>query len=130
MGPREVSYKYTADKMTMSAMGKETSADIKGAYMHDGSSGDLVLARLPLKEGYEAGIYVAGQDGSVKLNKLSVTGKETINGVSCFKCEMAEVDDPTAVAVYYIGEQSKMAQKIVAPLAGMPGATMTIELKN
>ena len=90
----------------------------------------MLLARLPLQEGYEAGIYIAGQDGKVVLNKIKVTGKETIAGTECYKCELVNTEDPTDITTYDLGITNKMAVKIVAPLTGVPGAKMTIDLKE
>ena len=130
-GPgQEATYAYDGNKVTTSLMGKTNTVTIDGAYVHEGTSTDLLFARLPLKEGYEAGIYIAGDDGNAKLNKLSVVGKENINGKACFKCELASVDDPNEVATYYIATDTKMAQRIVAPITQLPGAKMTIDLKN
>jgi dipeptidyl aminopeptidase/acylaminoacyl peptidase len=130
-GPgQEATYTYDGNKVTTSLMGKSNTVTIDGAYVHEGTSADLLFARLPLKEGYEAGIYIAGDDGKAKLNKLSVVGTENVNGKACFKCEVASVDDPNEVATYYIATDTRMAQRIVAPIAQLPGAKMTIDLKN
>lgn len=130
-GPgQQALYAYADNKVTTTVGGQSNSTDVDGAYVLDGVGDDLVFARLPLQEGYEAGLYVANQEGKVNLNKLSVVGKETIDGISCYKCELASVDDPSDVSTYYISTDDKMAHKIVAPLSGVPGAKMTIELKK
>jgi hypothetical protein len=130
-GPgQEASYAFDGNKVITTMMGKTNTETVDGAYLHDGGGNDMVLARLPLKEGYEAGIYIAGQDGKAKLNKVSVVGTETINGKPCFKCQVASVDDPNEIATYYIATDSRVAQRIIAPLSQVPGATITFDLKN
>lgn len=129
-GTESVAYTFDADKITMVAAGKTTTENVAGAYIHDGGGNDMVIARLPLKEGFEAGIYVAGQDGKAILNKLVVTGKETVSNVECYKCQLISAEDPNEVSTYYIGTQDKIAYKMTFPLTGMPGASMTAELKK
>jgi len=129
-GAQVVTYTYDAHKVTTAMGDKNNSVDVDGAYIHDGGGHDMLLARLPLQEGYEAGIYIAGQDGKVVLNKIKVTGKETIAGTECYKCELVNTEDPTDITTYDLGITNKMAVKIVAPLTGVPGAKMTIDLKE
>src|SRR5205823_1098587 len=57
-GPMTISYTYASNKVTMEMGGKSNSAKIDGAYIHDGGGNDMRIGRLPLKEGYEVGIYV------------------------------------------------------------------------
>ena len=129
-GGQTINYTYAADKMTSDMGGKNTSTNIAGPYMLDGVGNDMVLARMPLNEGYEAGFYVATQDGKVSLNKLTVKGKETIAGTECYKCELVNTEDPTDLTTYYIGVADKTPYKIIAPMAGAPGAVVTMELKK
>ena len=129
-GPQVITYTYAGNKVTTNMMGKENSIDINGAYIPDGAGNDLLIARLPLADGYQTGFYVATQDGKSQLHKFAVVGKESVNGTSCYKCELTNVDDATDVTTFYVDATSKMTQKIEAPLAQMPGAKMTIELKK
>lgn len=123
-------YAYTSGKITTTMQGKANDAEVSGAYLPDGGGNDMILAQLPLKEGYETGMYVAMQDGKVALHKFNVVGMETINGTSCYKCLMTNVDDATDVTTLYINPTDRLAYKIQAPLSGMPGATMTMELQK
>jgi hypothetical protein len=129
-GDQAVTYSYAGNKYTMDMMGKSNTVTIDGAYIPDGGGDDMLIARLPLKEGYETGFYTANQDGKATLNKLKVSGTETINGAQCLKCELTSVDDPTDVTTYYINTQDKLAYRIVAPISEMPGAKMTMDLKK
>ncbi len=129
-GDQSVTYTYAGKNFTSNIMGKVNTVSIDGAYMPDGSGNDFLIARLPLKEGYETGLYTAGQNGKATLNKLSVTGKEDINGASCYKCELVNADDPSDVTVYYINPDDMMAYRIESSMAEVPGAKMTIDLKK
>jgi dipeptidyl aminopeptidase/acylaminoacyl peptidase len=129
-GGQSITYTYAGKDFTSNIMGKTSTVSVAGAYIPDGGGNDMLIGRLPLKEGYETGLYIAGQDGKATLNKLSVKSKENINGASCYKCEMVNADDPTDVTVYYINPEDKMAYRIEAPVAQVPGAKMTIDLKK
>lgn len=125
-GPEVENISFASNKMT--ANGKTT--DVDGAYIIDGAGCDMVLARMPLKEGYEAGLYVAAQDGKVKLNQFKVIGTESVGGTTCYKCTLTSIDDPTDISTFYIGTTDKTTYKAVFPLEGVPGASMTMELKK
>lgn len=124
------SYTYAGNKYTSTIQGNQSSVDIDGAYLPDGAGNDMLLARLPLKEGYQTGFYIASQDGKSALHKFDVVGKEDLNGIACYKCELTNVEDASDVTTYYISADEKMTYKIVAPMAQMPGAKMTLELKK
>jgi hypothetical protein len=85
---------------------------------------------MPLKEGYETGLYVAGQGGKVTLNQLKVIGTEKIGEAMCYKCQLISTEDPTDISTYYIGTTDKKTYKALFPLDGVPGASMTMELKK
>lgn len=127
---QEATYAFDENKITTTIGGKSNTETVGGAYIHDGGGNDMLIAHMPLKEGYETGLYVADQEGKSRLNKLTVSGKETVNNIECYKCQLISADDPTDITTYYIGVQSRVNYKMVAPLSGMPGATVTMELAN
>ncbi|RYE24643.1 MAG: hypothetical protein EOP51_06760, partial [Sphingobacteriales bacterium] len=123
-------YAYAPAKFTTTIQGKANDATVDGAYLPDGAGNDLILARLPLKEGYETGLYVASQDGKAVLNKFAVVGTEQVNGATCYKCTLTNVEDAADVTTFYINTADKMTYKMEAPIAQMPGAKMTVELQK
>jgi dienelactone hydrolase len=129
-GGQIASSTFAGNKITASAGGKSNTTTVDGAYMHDGGGNDMLVARLPLKVGYESGIYVADQEGKATLSKIVVASKETINNTECYKCQLISADDPNEVVTYYIGVADKLNYKMEAPITGMPGAKMTMELKK
>ncbi len=126
---QEFLYAYADKSITSTMMGKTNTVNVDGAYLPNGGGSDLVIARMPLKEGYETSFYVADQEGKASLNKFTVVGTESINGVSCFKCELVNAEDATDKMVYFIDTKDKIARKIEMPIAQVPGAKMTVELK-
>ncbi len=120
-------FSFASNKVTNMKDNKAT--EVNGAYILDGGGSDMILARMPLANNFETGLYVAGQDGKVNLNKVQVTGTETVNGHACYKCELINAEDPTDVTTLFIGTDDKKTYKGIFPLAGMPGAKMTMELK-
>lgn len=129
-GPEVVSTSFERNKVTTEKAGKNSSVNVDGAYLSDGAGSDMLIARMPLKEGYETGLYVADQEGKMDLSMLKVTGVEKVGDVSCFKCELVSAADPTDVTTYYIGQNDKITYKAVFPLDGVPGGKMTMELKK
>ncbi len=127
-GGQQIEYQYEPGKFSTTMFGKTQSKDIDGAYTSDGAGSDLILGRLPLKDGYKAGIYIARQDGNASLHSFSVTGTETVGGVLCFVCELAPVSDPQQKMTYFIDQEKRIAQKIIAPVPQL-GATMTVEIQ-
>jgi dipeptidyl aminopeptidase/acylaminoacyl peptidase len=129
-GPDVTNYAFEKDKFTSKKGDKTNTTTVAGAYIVDGGGSDMIIARMPLKEGFETGFYVADQEGKTSLNKLKVSGTENVNGAMCYKCEMISAEDPTEVVTYYIGTTDKLTHKAVFPLTGVPGAKMTLELKK
>jgi dipeptidyl aminopeptidase/acylaminoacyl peptidase len=129
-GNMAVSYGFNAKEVSTTISGKTNTVTVDGAYLHDGAGIDLVIARWPLAEGYEAGFYMIGQDGKAKLYQVKVTGKDSANGVECLKVELTNTEDPKTVLQMWIDPIDKMAYRIVVPLTVLPGAKMTMDLKK
>lgn len=129
-GKKEALYVFNGKEIASTIAGKTSSITVDSAYMHDGAGIDLLIARMPLAESYEAGFYLIGQDGKAKLYQLKVTGKENIGDAECFKVELTSMEETNVVTQFWINPADKMAYKIIAPLSAIPGAKLTIELKK
>jgi hypothetical protein len=125
-GPQTENISFASNKMTVN----DKPVTVDGAYIIDGAGSDMIVARLPLKEGYETGLYVATQDGKAELHQLKVTGTEQVGDKMCYKCLLTNVADQTDVTTYYIGTTDKTTYKAIFPMDGVPGGKMTIELKK
>jgi dipeptidyl aminopeptidase/acylaminoacyl peptidase len=120
-GPREV---------TTTTGDKTTTELVDGAYLHDGAGIDLIIARMPLKEGYVTGFYLVGEDGKPKLYQLRVTGRDTVNSEPCLKVELVNAENTAISTRMWISTKQKMAYRTIVPLASFAGAKMTIELRQ
>ena len=129
-GPANITFTKAGNEMKINAMGKELASKIDGAYISEGAGADLIMARMPLKEGYTTSFYSA--DGtSLKTKKwiLKVEGKEKINGVENWKITETNADDPKEINTIWIDPTKKMASKVMAVVPSMNNAVMTAELK-
>jgi dipeptidyl aminopeptidase/acylaminoacyl peptidase len=123
-------YSFLGKEVTTSTGDKTTSETVDGAYLHDGAGIDLLIARMPLREGYITGFYLVGDDGKAKLYQLRVTGRDTINNESCLKVELTNAENTAISTKLWINMAHKMAYRMIVPLASFAGAKMTIELRQ
>ncbi|MFI5154116.1 MAG: prolyl oligopeptidase family serine peptidase [Chitinophagales bacterium] len=121
-------YDYFGNDIRANLSGKTVNSSIEGAYLHDGAGIDMLIARMPLKEGFESAFNLVGDDGKPKLYQLKVLGMEKMNGANCYKVQLTNVDNTTINTLMWISPSQKMAYRIVVPLAALPGAKMTIDL--
>jgi dipeptidyl aminopeptidase/acylaminoacyl peptidase len=123
-------YSFNGTEITTNLPDKTVSASVDGAYLHDGAGMDLLIARLPLKEGYRSGFYLIGDDGKAKLYQIRVIGKDTINNESCLIVELTNADNTGISTKLWINMEHKMAYRMIVPLAALPGSRMTIVLNQ
>ncbi|MFI5156346.1 MAG: S9 family peptidase [Chitinophagales bacterium] len=123
-------YSFNGTEITTTLPDKTSSVSVEGAYLHNGAGMDLLIARLPLREGYESGFYLIGDDGRAKLYQIRVTGRDTINNEPCLKVELTNADNSGISTKMWINMSHKMSYKTIVPLAALPGAKMTIALNQ
>lgn len=123
-------YSFNGTEITSTLPDKTVSASVDGAYLHDGAGMDLLIARLPLKEGYRSGFYLIGDDGKAKLYQIKVIGKDTINNEPCLIVELTNADNTGISTKLWINMDHKMAYRMIVPLAAIPGSRMTIVLNQ
>jgi dipeptidyl aminopeptidase/acylaminoacyl peptidase len=129
-GANTILYSFNGNQVSMTMGGKTSTSEAGGACLHDGAGLDLWIARLPLAENYQSGIYLVGQDGKPKLYQVLVDGKDTVLGTECFRVELTNAEDPKIGMQMWISPIDKAAYRIVLPLAALPGAKLTLELKK
>jgi dipeptidyl aminopeptidase/acylaminoacyl peptidase len=123
-------YSFNGTEITSTLPDKTVSASVDGAYLHDGAGMDLLIARLPLREGYRSGFYLIGDDGKAKLYQIKVVGKDTINNEPCFIVELTNADNTGISTRLWINMEHKMAYRMIVPLAAIAGSRMTIVLNQ
>jgi len=121
---------YSANKVEMEVQGKPMSMDFKGAMITDGAGMDMIIAGLPLKEGYT--INVEMPDMSTMKSKqvtVKVIGKEMLNNVEHTMVEVVSADNENDKITLWINPATKSATKMVQILPAMGNAKMTTTMK-
>jgi hypothetical protein len=79
-GGQNIVMSFSANKVTMTAMGNTMDLTMNGAYINDGPGMDLLVAGLPLAEGYSLLFEMPDlATAKPKQMQLKVTGTDVIN---------------------------------------------------
>lgn len=121
---------FEKEKVSMSAMGQTIDIPMDGAYLSDGAGYDLLIAGLPLRDGYTLS-YLVPDAMTAKSNQvnLKVNGTEKVNDADCFKVEIVSVDNPSDKTTMWINPKTKSAEKMVQIIPAAGNAIMTITKK-
>lgn len=117
---------FTANSCNAKAMGKEMNIDWKGAYILDGPSLDLLIAGLPLADGYK---FLCNMPDlmTMKNKKVIVSYLGLENNLQ--KVEVVNDENKMEKTTLWIDTKTKMAQKITRVMPMMGNAVMTVEKK-
>jgi dipeptidyl aminopeptidase/acylaminoacyl peptidase len=120
-------------EMKMNGQARPIAIEIGGDVFADGAGSSLVLATLPLVEGYSTtyrNLDLRGQ--KVKAMELKVSGIERVTvpagTFDAFKVEVSSADDGSR-ATHWIAREARKVVKTVAVSPQMGGATITSELQ-
>ncbi len=129
-GPATIDMTQDGKTIAVSAMGRKMDVPLKGIHLSDGAGMDMLIARLPLADGYSTGFSVVDMmTMGEKSMALKVAGKEVYKGADVWKVEMFNADNDAEKTIYWIDPVRKMAVKTTAVLPAAGNALMTIELK-
>ncbi len=137
-GPMSVEMQFDGNKMagtlTMNGPPKPISADLGGPLFADSAGAALVIASLPLADGYGTTFRNFDlQKQKVKLMQLKMVGSEGVTIAAgtfdAYKVEITSADGGSDKMTIWIAKDSRKPVKISAVMAEMGGATMTTELK-
>lgn len=121
---------FEKEKVSMSAMGQTIDIPMDGAYLSDGAGYDLLIAGLPLRDGYTLSYLVPdAMTAKSKQVNLKVNGTEKVNDADCFKVEIVSVDNPSDKTTMWINPKTKSAEKMVLIIPAAGNAIMTITKK-
>jgi dipeptidyl aminopeptidase/acylaminoacyl peptidase len=132
----DVTYSPTEVSGTMELAGgqkKPIKTTLDRAVLGDGAGLDLLVARMPLKEGFTIvfDTYDAPSN-KIKQQEVKVLGKETVTvpagTFECYKVSIAELDGGQKVTEWFSIKDLNMI-KSEAVVAQMGNAIMTAELK-
>lgn len=139
-GPATIEMTYTADKVTgsmnMGAGAKPFDAKSDGPMFADGGGASLMLASLPLKEGYTTTYRNFDlQSQQTKLFALTVAGKESVTvpagTFEAYKVAVKPADGTAGSQTIWIAtDGSRRVLKEQAVMPSMGGATMIAELQK
>lgn len=139
-GPATIEMAYGADKITgsmnMGAGAKPFDAKSGGPMFADGGGASMVLASLPIKEGYTTTYRNFDlQSQQAKLFALTVAGKESVTvpagTFEAYKIEVKPADGTAgSQTIWVAADGSRRVLKEEAVIPSMGGATMVAELQK
>lgn len=129
---------YTADKvsgtMAMNGNSRPINAKTEGTYFADGAGASMMLATLPLKEGYSTTYRNFDlMKQQTKAYTLTVVGKESVTvpagTFEAYKVEVKPADGSAGDQTLFVAaDGSGRVLKELATIAEMGGAKMVSEL--
>jgi dipeptidyl aminopeptidase/acylaminoacyl peptidase len=137
-GPVNIELKIVDGKMTgemkMGGQSRPISTDLGGELFADGAGSALVLATLPLAEGYATtfrNFNLLTQ--KIRAMQLNVNGSEQITGPTgtfdTYKVDVASPDDGTKLTLW-VSKSSRQVVKSTVSSPQLPGGTATSELQK
>ncbi|MFW5762392.1 MAG: alpha/beta hydrolase family protein, partial [Cyclobacteriaceae bacterium] len=127
---QKITMQYTPDKVTVDAMGQNMEMTFDGAMVSDGPGMDMIIAGLPLKEGYQLTFDMPNMTTmKPKQVYLTVEGKETVNGIETWIVNLVAADNENDKTTLWINPEAKLAEKMVQVIPAMGNAVMTTTKK-
>ena len=125
-GGQNIEIGYSGDKVVMTMMGKTQELPLEGATMSSGAGIDMMIARLPLAEGYETAFYdVDMMSQKMKVKKVEVIGEED----GKWKIKVSDAANENDASTLLIDKNSKMATLIEQIVPAMGNAKVTTTLR-
>ncbi|HWP42276.1 MAG TPA: alpha/beta fold hydrolase, partial [Blastocatellia bacterium] len=120
--------------MNMNGQARPISADLGGELFADGAGAHIVLASLPLAEGYTATFRNFDvQKQKVMLKQLKVVGTEKVTvpagSFDAYKIEITSAEGEPGKTTLWVGKDDRKVLKTVSVVPQMNGAVITSELK-
>ncbi len=121
-------------KMQMGAQSRAIDIALEGPLFADGAGSALVLAALPLAEGYSVSYRTLDlQTQQTKLFWLKVTGSESVTvpagTFDCWRVEIEPADGSPGKQTLFVARKERRPVKIEAVMPQMGGAKLTAELE-
>lgn len=123
---QEASFSYTENSCKGNLLGNNIDIKWEGAAIYDGSILDLMVAGLPLVNGYSIVCNLPDiMSGKAKMVQINYLGID--NGMQ--KVEIINTDNATDKTTLWLDSKTKMARKISAVIPAMGNAFMTTIMK-
>lgn len=122
-------------KMQMGAQSRPIDIALEGPLFADGAGPAVVLAALPLAEGYSIAYRTLDlQTQKTKLYALKVTGSESVSvpagTFDCWRVEIEPADGSPGKQTLFVARKERRPVKIEAIMPQMGGAKLTAELEQ
>ena len=125
-GGQTIEVNYFSDKISVTMMGKTKEIPLDGAYLTNGAGFDLLIARLPLSEGYQTSFYSLDvMTQKIKTMKLEVLGNENNH----WKLNIVNSENEKELTTMLIDADKKVASKLEQVVPAMGNAKITSILK-
>lgn len=123
---QEAIFTFTDTSCKGNLMGKDLVISWEGAAIFDGSIQDLMVAGLPLQDGFSIICNMPDiMSGKAKLVQITYIGLE--NGLQ--KVEIVNTQNATDITTLWLDVKYKMARKMTSVIPAMGNALMTITMK-
>ena len=123
---QETIFVFSDNSCKGNLMGKDLTISWDGAAIFDGSIQDLMIAGLPLQDGFSIVCNMPDiMSGKAKLVQITYIGME--NGMQ--KVEIVNIENATDITTLWLDVKYKMARKMTSVIPAMGNALMTITMK-
>ena len=138
-GPVDIALQYSEDSVRgqINANGQEIKIDhaLENALYADGAGANEIIARLPLKQDYQATYQNLDlQSNQVKTMVIEVVGEEEVTvpagTFDTYHIEVKSANGDPGQTELWVDQASRKTVKSKAVLPAMGGAVMTSELKD
>lgn len=121
--------------MNMGGQPRPVEVALDGPLFADGAGSAILLASLPLAEGYTAAYRTLDlQAQKTKLFTLKVAGSETVTvpagAFECWRVEIEPADGSAGKQTLFVAKKERRTVKMEASLPQMGGAKLTSELQK
>jgi hypothetical protein len=138
-GPVSIDLAYSDSRIegsfTMSGNTQPIAVDLDGPIFSDGAGASLVIAALPLADGYTANYRTFDlMTQKVKPMKATVTGVETVSvpagSFEAYRVDVGAADGSGAASTIWVARESRQVVKTEARVPQMGNATIVSELQG
>ncbi len=123
---QDIEISYGPDKINVVMMGNYMEIPFQGALLPTGPGMDILVAGMPLAEGYELGLNVHDVS-TMKAKKalLKVVAMEEIEGKKCYRVDITDSENGSERTTIWVEQDKKTAVKMEQTLPAMGNAVVT-----
>jgi hypothetical protein len=131
LGPQAIEAVYQPGTIKVSSDGNESELIYDGALLCDGPGQEAILASMPLAEGTEFVAFLPKlMNGKIALARIKAEGVEEVNGVSCLKVSVSDIENPAEKLTIWIDSKTKSPVRSEQVLPEFGNAVLTKSIKR